>query len=185
MHEFSGRGGSPRELIRGSDGNLYGAATSGGESGRGAVFVLTPDGSGGYTYSELHQFVSADGARGPDTPLLQAADGRFYGATFSSPTDGGAIFRVDASGTFTLLHLLSKTDEGSGPGRLVQPDGGDFYGVANQEGPQGHGTAFRMDASGVVTVVHVFDESTGSPGRDLLAASDGFHVRRRGRAAAA
>ena len=50
VHEFSGRGGSPGELIRGSDGNLYGAATSGGDSGRGAVFVLTPDGGGGYAY---------------------------------------------------------------------------------------------------------------------------------------
>ena len=174
VHEFSGRGGAPTEVIRGSDGNLYGAATSGGDSGRGAVFVLTPDGAGGYTYSELHQFVGADGARGPDTPLLQAADGRLYGATFSSPTDGGAIFRVDTSGTFAVLHLLSGPDEGSGPGRLVQPDGGDLYGVANQAGPQGRGTAFRMDASGVVTVVHVFDDATGTPGNDLLAASDGF-----------
>ena len=64
VHEFSGREGSPMELIRGSDGNLYGAATSGGDWGLGAVFLLTPDGAAGYSYSELHQFVSADGARG-------------------------------------------------------------------------------------------------------------------------
>ncbi len=73
-----------------------------------------------------------------------------------------------------MLHLLSGPDEGREPGRLVQPDGGDFYFVANHGGAQGHGAAFRMDASGVVTVVHVFDDATGSPGRDLLAASDGF-----------
>ena len=174
LHEFSARGGFPLAgLTRGSDGKLYGTLSSGGYSGYGSVYSLTPDGSGGYAYAELYGAVAGDGAIDFSGDLLEAADGQLYGGTYFP--DGGVIYRVDKSGNFAVVHTLQVAPEGGYPGPLIQPGGGDFYGVASLGGPADAGTAFRMDMSGNLTVLHAFGGPEGrSPYGVLLLASDGF-----------
>ncbi|MET0619946.1 MAG: choice-of-anchor tandem repeat GloVer-containing protein [Thermoanaerobaculia bacterium] len=173
VHQFSGQTGRPSGgLIRAADGKLYGALAGGGYSGLGSVYVLTPDAGGGYTLSEIYAAVAADGAQGFQTPLFQAADGQFYGGTFDP--NGGVIYRVDASGNFGVVHTFDITTEGAGPGALVQPGGGDFYGLTGGSGPNNVGTAFRMDVTGNVTVLHAFGGPEGNYPVSLVAASDGF-----------
>lgn len=172
LYEFSGRGGSPAAgLVRGEDGKLYGTLSSGGNSGYGSVYVLTPDGSGGYSYSELYAAVAADGAIGFSTALLEASDGRFYGGTYFP--DGGVIYRVDGSGNFAVVHTFTG-NEGSYPGSLIQPGSGDIFGVTAFGGSGGGGTAFRMDGSGNVTVLHEFVGPEGRNPGVLVLAADGF-----------
>jgi uncharacterized repeat protein (TIGR03803 family) len=48
----------PTGLISGSDGKLYGTASSGGSKGFGAIFKLNTDGSG---FINLHSFAASDG----------------------------------------------------------------------------------------------------------------------------
>ena len=175
VHAFSARSGWPiAGLAQGADARLYGTISFGGLHGLGSVYVLTPDGNGGYAYSELYSATPADGVDHLDTTLLAATDGRFYGVATHVPSNGG-IFRVDALGNFQLLHAFVGSSEGAQPSGLIEVDGA-FYGVArNQGGGLNIGTLFRMDSDGIVTVLHRFAEPEGGrPAGPLLAATDGF-----------
>ena len=64
IHDFTNTpdGSTPQStLIGDGSGDLFGTTTSGGANGAGAVFKLTPDGSGGYTGSIVYSFTG-----GPD-----------------------------------------------------------------------------------------------------------------------
>jgi uncharacterized repeat protein (TIGR03803 family) len=91
-------------VIRGSDGNLYGAA------GRG-VFKMTPDGE----MTVLHLFQDSGSKH-----LIQGYDGAFYGLETSS-THIGSVFRIDGSGSFTTLHMFNGTDGAMLPGINYDP----------------------------------------------------------------
>jgi uncharacterized repeat protein (TIGR03803 family) len=64
-------------LIQATDGNLYGTAFQGGANNCGTIFKLTTSGSLLWYYS----FPCGQGGANPIGPLLQAADGNFYGTT--------------------------------------------------------------------------------------------------------
>lgn len=77
LFSFSGADGKMpyAGLIQASDGNFYGTTEYGGTSANGTVFKM--DSSGDLTV--LHSFSSSiDGAH-PQTGLIQASDGNFYG----------------------------------------------------------------------------------------------------------
>ena len=120
LHTFTTNGNDglyPRAgLCSGSDGALYGTTQSGGVSGTGTIFRITPDGS---TYTRLHSFAASnDGA--PYAGLIQAGNGALYGTTHS-----GSIFKINMDGTgyttatgFGLFFLQTS---------LVQASDGDLY----------------------------------------------------------
>jgi uncharacterized repeat protein (TIGR03803 family) len=129
--------------------------------------------TGTVSFSVLHSFSGPEGET-PAAPLVQGADGLFYGVaahggdfTVLPPDGGGTVFRMDASGNVTTLHTF-KGPEGAWPKSLVQGRDGFFYGTATLGGQPsisplnpGVGTIFRMDAAGVVTVLYVFPYSIG------------------------
>jgi uncharacterized repeat protein (TIGR03803 family) len=124
-------------------------------------------------FSVLHSFSGPEGET-PAAPLVQGADGFFYGVaahggdfTVLPPDGAGTVFRMDASGTVTTLHTF-RGPEGAWPKSLIQARDGFFYGTATYGGQPsisnlnpGLGTIFRMDAAGAVTVLHVFPYSVG------------------------
>ena len=117
LHSFAGRaqsdGETPVGLIQGRDGRLYGTTRSGGQFGDGTVYSIDLTGD----YRLLHSFnASVDGAQ-PESDLLHASDGNFYGVT-RSPT-ASRLFRIDSSGTFTPLNNLT----GFSPGALSEAGG--------------------------------------------------------------
>jgi len=185
------------ELVEGSDGYLYGVARAGGSNGNGTVFRIGKDGSG---FSVLHAFgattseptvtppTNADGIA-PLGPLVQAADGYFYGTASRGGTTGyGTIFRVrfDGSG-FEVLRTFPALTQASSSDPFVNADGGTplagltdgqdgrLYGVASVGGSNGLGTVFAYDpVGGVFAVLHNFDGSKGAqPSGELLLAQDG------------
>jgi len=125
------------------------------------------------SFTVLHSFSGPDGET-PAAPLIQGADGFFYGVaahggdfTVLPPDGGGTVFRTDASGTVTTLHTF-QGPEGAWPESLIQGRDGFFYGTATLGGQPsisplnpGLGTIFRMDATGAVTVLYVFPYSIG------------------------
>ena len=85
-------------LVMDSTGNLYGTTYCGGANGLGSVFKLTPS-SGGWTYTDLHDFGGSDGAY-PSCSLVLDSSGNLYGTasqggTGSACTGGcGVIFEI-------------------------------------------------------------------------------------------
>jgi uncharacterized repeat protein (TIGR03803 family) len=75
-------------LIQATDGNLYGATSSGGAQGYGSLFSITLSGA----LTTLHSFDNTDGAA-PDGTLVQGTNGDFYGTTSGDGANGaGTVF---------------------------------------------------------------------------------------------
>jgi uncharacterized repeat protein (TIGR03803 family) len=156
-------------LIKATDGDFYGTTSDWGAcylpGGGGTVFKMTVDG----TVTVLHYFTAGADGGGPNTALVQAADGSLYGTSTGGylHTRGwyGVIFRVSGGG-FTPLVTMESTE-------LIQAKDGNFYGT-NQGGIFRSGI-FRMTPAGVVTLLYSLDG--GAEGRDpagaLVQAADG------------
>ncbi len=109
LHSFSGTndGYDPEgSLIQASDGNFYGTTVGGGTNGNGGtVFQMTPSGN----LNTLIAFSGGGDGSGPESGLIQAADGNFYGTTVVDGTNGyGTIFRLTVPLT-PVLKPVTKT----------------------------------------------------------------------------
>src|ERR1022692_4500841 len=150
-------GGSPLAgLVQATNGDLYGTTASGGASGNGTVFKITPGG----TLTTVHSFCSqtncTDGAD-PYAGLVQAANGDLYGTTVEGGADyHGTVFKITPGGTLTTLYsFCSQTNctDGFYPfGGLVQAANGDFYGTTSN----GYGTVFKITPGGTLTTLYSF-----------------------------
>jgi uncharacterized repeat protein (TIGR03803 family) len=160
-------------LIQTTDGNFYGTTPSGGASGFGTAFQMTPSG----TVTVLHGFTgSTDGAH-PAAPLIQGTDGNFYGTTANGgASDAGTVFQITSSGTVTILHVFVGGADGAHPlAPLIRGTDGNFYGTTAQGGGNtcDCGTVFRMTPSGTVNVLHAFTKNDGAYPSSLIHATDG------------
>jgi uncharacterized repeat protein (TIGR03803 family) len=155
-------------LIRDSAGNLCGTTYFGGSSncvqgnGCGTVFKLSKG-----KLTVLHTFTGPDGAN-PAAGLARDSVGNLYGTTFFGGTSSaclgcGTVFKLDSSGTLTVLHSFSGSAnrDGARPlASLVRDAAGDLYGTT-QTGGLGGGTVFKLNpATGKYAVLHSF---TGPP----------------------
>ena len=154
LHSFEGvdgfTPGTRASLVRSTDGNLYGTASSGGKNSQGIVFRV--DSSRHVT--TVHDFHGSDGSY-PQTALTRASDGNFYGMANGGGVNGaGTIFWVNESGACGDLHSFN--GDGGGPeAPLVQGTNGFLYG-ATIAGGSGLGMVFRTDLDGAFTMLHDF-----------------------------
>lgn len=193
LHTFSGLdangnnedGAYPlRDIVLGTDGNLYGTTRIGGENvcaltsnGCGVAWTMEPSGN---NFTVLHQFTPTEGHA---ASLLQAEDGLLYGCAVWPGTSlngtalpSGILYRMAPSGAnFDVLYTFSPTNASG-----ENPDGADcyepfaetkpgvFYGAANYGGTNGNGMVFRYSLSnpGVVEVVHDFSATTAGENAD-------------------
>ena len=158
IHELgNGDGISPSAgLMRGGDGSFYGVTQAGGDNSSGTAFRV--DALGGFV--TLHSFGASplDGVD-PESSLLPASDGYFYGTTVSGGANlFGTIFRTDSQGNVTTIHAFDQPSvAGPAPSpALIENAPGDFYGDLQLV----YGEVIRVDAAGSVTPVHDF---TGFP----------------------
>jgi len=146
--------GPVAQLVQATDGNLYGTTQSGGTTGNGTVFKITPSGTLTTLYSFCSQLNCTDGAN-PIAGLLQASDGNLYGTTENGGAKGyGTVFEVGPSGRLTTTHsfcLQPRCADGAYPtAGLVQATDGNLYGTTWQGGlatncyPMGCGIIFRL-----------------------------------------
>ncbi len=160
-------------LVQGTDGNFYGTVSTGGKYGYGAVFKITPGGA----FSLLYSFTGtgSDGAQ-PFAGLVQGSDGSFYGCTYEGGAGYGTIYKVTASGAFTLVYAPTSAQGSACSATLVEGSDGDFYGASYAGGPNLLGTFFKVNSSGSsFTVLHTFGSGTdgGQPFAGPVLASDG------------
>jgi uncharacterized repeat protein (TIGR03803 family) len=128
----------------------------------------------------LWSFPASNGTAFPYTALIEGSDGFLYGITYgsSSPSDLGAVFKIDKSGNnFSVLHAFT-TDDGDTPvGPLIEATNGVLYGTTWQDGANAAGSMFSINKDGSdFTVIHAFDFATNDGAFSvsaLLQASDG------------
>jgi uncharacterized repeat protein (TIGR03803 family) len=174
LHSFVGGtdGAQPiGGVIQATDGNFYGTTLKGGggspcnfgAGGCGTVFKMTPDG----TTTILHAFAGGADGDTPGGPLVQAADGNFFGVTEAGGNTGcggpcGVIFKITSGGTYNVIHSLTPAEGGAPRTALIQASDGNFYGTT----PVNGGTIFRVAPDGTFATIHTFSV-TGKEGYDF------------------
>jgi uncharacterized repeat protein (TIGR03803 family) len=195
LASFNGRDGAAPTgaLVQGPNGNYYGTTATGGtisatSPGAGVIYEVTPTGKVVVLHTFCLQARCPDGS-GPQSPLVLATDGNFYGTT----TDGGAysvgtIFKITPTGEFTSIYSFCGetvlgicTDGMLVTAGLIQAVNGDFYGVATAGGSENEGTLFRVTSAGKLTVLYNFCSQNppyctdgASPWATLIQGSDGY-----------
>jgi uncharacterized repeat protein (TIGR03803 family) len=155
LYNFSGGkdGGNifthPGALVMDAAGNLYGSAASGGQSGDGVVFELSPTAGGPWMEKVLYSFGGRDGSQ-PDAGVIFDTFGNLYGETSNGGKDNdGVVFELSptASGPWKETLLLSFDGSGDGmepAGGLISDSAGNIYGTTWYGGAQGNGTVFEI-----------------------------------------
>jgi uncharacterized repeat protein (TIGR03803 family) len=123
------------------------------------------------TFIELYAFNSTgtlpleDGGW-PEAGVTRDAAGNLYGTTFFGGTGTGCdifyygcgtVFKLDTSGTETVLHSFGGASDGWNPtARVILDAAGNLYGTTGYGGAHGHGTVFKVDTAGNETVLYSF-----------------------------
>jgi len=125
----------------------------------------------------------------PTAPLIEGADGNFYGTTLRGGTNCGlngcgTIFKVTTKGKLTTLYgfcpQVGCNDGWLPSAGLVQATDGNFYGTTTLGGiPScggynfGCGTIFEITPAGKLTTLHAFDQTDGYEPSGLMQATNG------------
>jgi uncharacterized repeat protein (TIGR03803 family) len=181
-----GCGGMPGLVLDTNGENFYGLNSIGGDRsvchsfGCGVIFKMSPAGS----LTPLYAFNFTDGAN-PNSPLLQATNGNFYGTGTNGGTSSacfvgcGAIFVMTPDGIVTRLHSFDLADGGNPQNAvLIQASNFAIYGETTGGGRPacslGCGTIFKMTLGGTFQMLHRFSGAGGSePTGGLVEAADG------------
>ena len=153
-------------LFRDSDGTLFGTTGFGGDlskfnnEGCGEIFKL--DLTGQLTVLSRFQGGPNDGEV-PTGRLVRDANGNFYGTTYQGGAFGsGTVYKLDPSGTETVLYSFTGGADGSNPydGVILDP-AGNLYGTAGHGGISGCfgpgcGVVFKIDTHGNESTFYSF-----------------------------
>jgi uncharacterized repeat protein (TIGR03803 family) len=146
-------------LTQGTNGVLYGTASSGGANGAGTIFQITTNG----VFTALYSFAAygtaglglstnADGLN--PGGLTRWTNGILYGfATLGGLNGTGTLFQFSLAGGLTVLYTflvgpvgelgVTNTD-GAEPTGIVAGSDGNMYGTAKTGGASGFGTVFKL-----------------------------------------
>jgi len=164
------------DLIRDSEGNLYGSTGYGGNVGNcgadgcGEIFEVSPTGGGHVVYAFPNLNPS-----GPGTPLARDAAGNLYGSAGNSSY--GEIIKLTPTGSVTELYSFTGSDGWGGGGLIIDPQG-NLYGTSGIGGSSqcsfGCGTAYKLTETGEFQVLHNFSGPDGNyPNAELIRDADG------------
>lgn len=157
-------------LILDANGNLYGAAESGGVYGAGVVYELSP-GAGGWTETILYNFRGgAEDGASPHATLMADSAGNLYGTTVSGGLNPGTCragcgtvyMLTPAAGEWqeTVLYRFSGGADGAVPYPGVTMDSaGNLYGGTNGGGAFRAGVLYKLTPGSdgwQQTVLHTF-----------------------------
>jgi uncharacterized repeat protein (TIGR03803 family) len=175
-------------LLMDSAGNLYGTTLlggTGGTIGAGTVFKLSPNGSGGYTETVLHNFICSvtDGCN-PFAGLVLDSKGNLYSTTNAGGANGfGTVYEMSPGSngkwTETVLHSFGAAGDGLYPqfSGVTFDKSGNLYGTASGGGSNSYGVVFKMTpASGSgwdESVFFNFDQTDGNVPQGVIFGANG------------
>jgi|HubBroStandDraft_5_1064220.scaffolds.fasta_scaffold14239_2 uncharacterized repeat protein (TIGR03803 family) len=171
LHDFVYTIGQPAQptggVVMDGAGNLYGEAMLGGALNCseipdrldcGSVYKLAPNG----TLTTLHSFQGGTDGDLPSGGLLIDKAGNLYGTTqyggtpYACGVTCGLVFKISASGTYTVLHNFQGGTDGNTPmSNLIADRAGNLYGTT-LGGGDGNGTVFKLARDGTETVLYAF-----------------------------
>jgi uncharacterized repeat protein (TIGR03803 family) len=162
LYSFTGGsdGGDPLAgLIMDQAGNLYGTTRFGG-LGAGVVFKLDLTGK----ETVLYSFTGGADGLNPYATLVRDGAGNLYGTTLQGGSFNlGVVFKLDSTGTETVLHHFTGGADGASPvAGLIQDPAGNLYGTTPYGGDLsvfqglGCGVVFKLDPTGKETVLYTF-----------------------------
>jgi uncharacterized repeat protein (TIGR03803 family) len=174
--------------------NVYGMTFDGGVNGNGVIYRFDLK---SHQYTVLHTFSALDAngnnedGANPGVALTRGPDDVFYGmASFGGESGNGTIFKITASGEFTVLHTFSALDanahneDGANPLRALVIDDGNLYGTTRLGGQytcgakphlNSCGVAWVIDRWGNFSVLHQFAPTEGHAASLLLARDGNFY----------
>ncbi len=146
LYSFKGTpdGETPKgTIIQATDGNFYGTTEKGGVNGYGSIYKMTPAGA----LTIIHSFNEDGFGLQPLAGLVQATDGKFYGAS-ASLGGFGVIFQITSNGTYAVLVSLTNV-AGKFPGAnpqvsLFQHTTGTLYSDTYGGGSQAAGVVYSL-----------------------------------------
>lgn len=178
LHHFSDPTGSQPvgELLRGSDGALYGLAAAGGLDGWGAVYRITTTGA----HSVLAEFTGEDGlVRGasPRAGLITGADGQLHGTTSAGGAGNlGTAFKITIAGAYTALANLSRPMGWVPAGAPLDDGSGDHLFPMAAGGDQGNGVILRWNPGAGISVEDPLGAADGeAPAGSLVGLGGEFY----------
>jgi uncharacterized repeat protein (TIGR03803 family) len=166
LHNFSGvpDGLFPQAGLTSANGTLYGTTPDGGANGNGSVYTIAPDG----TETVVYSFGAAPDGVAP-TGALVDVNGSLYGTTSAgggtscaSDFGCGTVFKIDPSGTETVVYRFAGGSDGQFPaaGLLLLNGslyGTTFFGGGNGCNFRGCGTVFKIDpTNGQESILYAF-----------------------------
>jgi uncharacterized repeat protein (TIGR03803 family) len=177
---FYPNGYAPDAIAEGSDGMLYGAASSGGPTSAslGTLWRINKNGSG---FQVLVQYCTSCTTGGSPNSITAGSDGNLYGTTGYGgyfPTSGiceslgcGVVYKLTTSGTYTVLHAFNGTSETSEPVGVTMATDGNLYG--STAGNLSQGSIFKVTPSGQFSTLYLFGSGTYALS-GITQASDGL-----------
>lgn len=169
LHSFTGGadGQYPySQLVRDTQGNLYGTAAGGGGNGCGGfgcgvVFKVNAQGQETVLYSFIGG--TTDGCY-PHGSLFMDAQGNLYGTTDECGTyNFGTVFKMNAQGAETVLHSFAGApSDGNDPiyASVVMDTEGNLYGETYHGGASDQGVVYKLSQNGTLTLLHSFAGGT-------------------------
>lgn len=164
IHSFGNypNGASPYgTLARGSDGSLYGTTYSGGAADLGVVFRLDTSGQ----YKILYNFKGGTDGANPYAGVAIGPDGSLYGTAYQGgPANSGVVYKLDSSGSETVLYSFTGGADGGFPyAGVIFDSAGNLYGTTlsggtkySECGVHGCGVVYKVTPSGEETVLYAF-----------------------------
>jgi len=152
-------------LVLDQSGNLYGVAT-GGASGAGGIFELSPTSSGSWTEQIIYKASKTTDGLGINDALTIDASGNLYGTTYnggSSTCSCGQVFELSPTSSGWTRTVLYQFNGGYNGGfaasGVIFDAAGNLYGTAGDGGNLGSGVVYELSPlSGrwTIKVLHSF-----------------------------
>jgi uncharacterized repeat protein (TIGR03803 family) len=144
-------------LIQDPDRNFYGTTLYNGASIGGTVFRISPEG----TLTTLYNFTGGTEPNSPQSGVIQATNGSFYGTTTEGGHGWGTVYSFTPGGTLTTVYAfcaLASCADGAEPvAGLTEGTDGNLYGTASRYGAhRDAGTIFKLTLGGVFKTLYNF-----------------------------
>jgi uncharacterized repeat protein (TIGR03803 family) len=107
--------------------------------------------------------------------VIRDSAGNLYGTTNGGGTYAGVVYRLDPTGSETVLYTFTGGADESFPAGVIRDSAGNLYGTTQQGGTGYAGVVYKLDTAGDETVLYSFTGGAdgGNPNASVIRDSAG------------